>query len=127
MSSEDGIQATGSLRPLLAPILHSLILCILVLSPTSLAKWSILAFHLKLPLSLARSLILTILMQWLIFAFMWTGITIRGHNLRDLLGRGLQNLPDIKMGRHARTPSCKPAHFNSLARRPLGSLQFFSR
>lgn len=96
MSGEDGIQATGSLRPLLAPILHSLILCFLVLIPARLANSICLVFRIKLPLTLSQALVFAILLQWLIFGFMWMGITTRGHKLRDLVGKSWQNLRNIK-------------------------------
>jgi hypothetical protein len=88
MSGEDGIQVKGAVRPLLAPVFHSLILCILVLIPASLANSISSVLHIILPLTLSRALIFATLIQWLIFTFMWiVGIAIRGHNLGDLLGR----------------------------------------
>lgn len=96
MPREGLTEVKGPVQRLVAPIFHSLLLSILVVIPASLANWICIVFHIKLPLALPRALIFAMLIQSLIFMFMWTGIAIRGHNLQDLLGRNWQNLSEIK-------------------------------
>lgn len=92
---ENGTQGTQS-RPLLPSIPHAIFLSVLVVVLVPMANWLRMLVDFRRPLTLSEELAVALVLRWSLVGLTWFGTAVRGHGLRELLGRTWQSVQDVR-------------------------------